>query len=52
MSSKDVGEKLEHDFNTSTFVFLECDNTGHHLVKGVNQDIDGDDAVERKGLSV
>lgn len=48
-SSKEVGEKLEHAFNTSRFVFLECDNTGHHLVKGANQDINGDDAVEWKG---
>ena len=49
MSSKDVREKIEHAFNTDTFVFLECDNTGHHLVRGADQDLNGEEAVERKG---
>ena len=49
MTPADVHKKIEQAFNVHNFVYLECDNTGHGLVRGAEQDINGEDAVDRKG---
>ena len=45
MSSQDVQEKIEE---SPSFTFLECDS-GHHLIKAAEQELNGEDVVTRKG---
>lgn len=49
MTSDDVRQKIKQAFGASTFFYLECDQTGHHLVRAADQSLAGEDAVERKG---
>ena len=48
MSSQDVQEKIEEAFTSPSFTFLECDS-GHHLIKAAEQELNGEDVVTRKG---
>lgn len=36
-------------FGIDEFTVLECDTSGHCLIKSAEQDINGEAAVERKG---
>lgn len=46
MSSQSIREKIEGAFNINYFTVLECDSTGHQLIK---QDLSGFEVVSRKG---
>ena len=49
MSSQSIREKIEGAFGTKCFTVLECDSTGHQLIKAAEQDISGYYVVLRKG---
>ena len=49
MSAREVKNLITRTFLTSHYIVLECDGTGHNLLKSVKQDIDGEAAVARRG---
>ena len=49
MSNQSIRDKIKGAFAVSNFTVLECDVTGHQLVKAADQDINGDELVARKG---
>ena len=44
-----VREKIEKAFDVAQFTALECDGTGHGLLKSSQQEIDGEFLVQRRG---
>ena len=49
MTNQEVKNQVVRAFKVDKFVVLECDSTGHNLVKAADQSIDGEKAVDRKG---
>ena len=49
MSNLEVKNQIIRTFKVSEFVVLECDGTGHNLVRAADQTIDGETVVDRKG---
>ena len=49
MSSQEIRNKIIHAFKVAKFVVLECDSTGHNLIKSADQSVDGEMVVARKG---
>ena len=49
MTQLEVKNQIIRTFKVTTFIVLDCDSTGHTLVKASNQSIDGEGVVGRKG---
>ena len=49
MTNQEVKNQVIRAFKVDKFVVLECDSTGHNLVKAGDQTIDGEKVVDRKG---
>ena len=49
MSAQEVSNQLIRTFKVASFVVLDCDSTGHSLVRCADQLLDGEKAVDRKG---
>ena len=49
MSSQEIRNKIIHAFKVAKFVVLECDSTGHNLIKSADQSVDGEMVVAHKG---
>ena len=49
MSNLEVKNQIIRAFQVSEFVVLECDSTGHNLIRAADQKIDGETVVDRKG---
>ena len=49
MSPKEVNDLVVKAFGIEGYTVLECDVSGHNLVKSSEQEIDGDAAVGRRG---
>ena len=49
MSNLEVKNQIIRTFQVSEFVVLECDSTGHNLIRAADQTIDGETVVDRKG---
>ena len=49
MSHQEVKNQIIRAFKMNEFTVLECDSTGHNLIKAADQTIDGEKAVDRKG---
>ncbi len=50
MNAKPIREKILHGFGVLDYTVLECDSTGHTLLKSCDQDnIDGELAIQRRG---
>ena len=49
MRSEEIKQHIMRAFKVQSFVVLECDTAGHHLIKAGNQSLDGEEAIERKG---
>ena len=49
MTNLEVKKHITDTFKVKSFVVLDCDNTGHNLVKCANQLINGEKVVDRKG---
>ena len=48
MTADEVKRKILGSFQVSKYTLLECDNTGHNLVRCSDQDIDGVSVVQRR----
>lgn len=49
MSPKEVNDLVVKAFGVEGYKVLECDVSGHNLVKSSEQEMDGDAAVGRRG---
>jgi len=49
MTTLEVKNQLICEFKVNSFVILDCDNTGHNLVRSCDQSLDGERVVDRKG---
>ena len=49
MSGQEVTNQLIRTFKVAKFVVLECDSSGHNLIRCADQLLDGEKAVDRKG---
>lgn len=49
MSSREVKNLIMRTFQVSDYTVLECDDTGHNLLKRIDQSIDGSDVLELRG---
>ena len=49
MSHQEVNNSIIRAFKVDNYVVLDCDSTGHNLIKTADQCIDGEKVVERKG---
>ena len=49
MSSQSIREQIEGEFNINSFTVLECNSTGHQLIKAAEQDFSRCEVVSRKG---
>ena len=49
MTHSEVRDKILDAFDVRSFVVLDCDNTGHNLIKSSDQLVDGERAIVRKG---
>ena len=49
MSSEEIQSKINRAFEVSEYTVLECDSSGHNLLKCCDQEIDGDAVAQRRG---
>ena len=49
MSSQEIKNLIIRTFQMSEYTVLECDDTGHNLIRRINQAIDGRDVVSLRG---
>ena len=49
MSCQEVTNQIIRTFKVAKFVLLECDSTGHNLIRCADQSLDGEKTVDRKG---
>ena len=49
MSSSDTRKKITKAFDITQYMVLECDGSGHGLLKSSEQDMDGDYVSQRRG---
>ena len=49
MSNLEVKNQIIRAFQVPEFVVLECDSTGHNLIRAADQKIDGETVVDQKG---
>lgn len=49
MSNLEVKNQIIRAFKVPEYVVLECDSTGHNLIRAADQTLDGEKVVDRKG---
>ena len=49
MSSQEIKNLIIRAFQITEYTVLECDDTGHNLLRRINQSIDGNDLTDLRG---
>lgn len=49
MTHRDINNLVIKSFGIKTYTVLECDSSGHNLMRAQNQEVNGDAAIGRRG---